>query len=426
MLDTLAVERLIQQQIAEQVSQQINKIVGSQEWMEAFEQRILEYVQSRVIAKFSNAEALPEIVETVKKSVAELLSHGQIPGIDQYVDSSVVRKTIDIAVEQWVDNSIDTLGTDAVWLEKIERQITQHATDNVIRQLGQVDVNSIIKQRIDENMIQWRQDLLTQFASTGIDDQATACQLTVMDESIIVENQLMAKDLNIVNVATINDLVVKGSVNIDNRSWDLLSDGISQKTLAKLNQEWQDTLTAQVVNKINDQGIKFESVKIGDDYLVDGTKLSFRITETNIQELGVLRKLETRGDSHLNNRTLSVLNKRIGINTETPEKALSVWDEEVSIVIGKHKLNMAYLGTNRDQGVSIGVNREPQIEIGVDGLTTVKRLQVGLHKIGHDTQVPGWSGVRGDLVFNTNPGPNRVFAWVCLGAHKWQALKSAE
>jgi hypothetical protein len=426
MLDTLAVERLIQQQIAEQVSQQINKIVGSQEWMEAFEQRILEYVQSRVIAKFSNAEALPEIVETVKKSVAELLSHGQIPGIDQYVDSSVVRKTIDIAVEQWVDNSIDTLGTDTVWLEKIERQITQHATDNVVRQLGQVDVNSIIKQRIDENMIQWRQDLLTQFASTGIDDQATACQLTVMDESIIVENQLMAKDLNIVNVATINDLVVKGSVNIDNRSWDLLSDGISQKTLAKLNQEWQDTLTAQVVNKINDQGIKFESVKIGDDYLVDGTKLSFRITESNIQELGVLRKLETRGDSHLNNRTLSVLNKRIGINTETPEKALSVWDEEVSIVIGKHKLNMAYLGTNRDQGVSIGVNREPQIEIGVDGLTTVKRLQVGLHKIGHDTQVPGWSGIRGDLVFNTNPGPNRVFAWVCLGAHKWQALKSAE
>jgi hypothetical protein len=426
MLDTLAVERLIQQQIAEQVSQQINKIVGSQEWMEAFEQRILEYVQSRVIAKFSNAEALPEIVETVKKSVAELLSHGQIPGIDQYVDSSVVRKTIDIAVEQWVDNSIDTLGTDTVWLEKIERQITQHATDNVVRQLGQVDVNSIIKQRIDENMVQWRQDLLTQFASTGIDDQATACQLTVMDETIIVENQLMAKDLNIVNVATINDLVVKGSVNIDNRSWDLLSDGISQKTLAKLNQEWQDTLTAQVANKIKDQGIKFESIKIGDDYLVDGTKLSFRITESNIQELGVLRKLETRGDSHLNNRTLSVLNKRIGINTETPEKALSVWDEEVSIVIGKHKLNMAYLGTNRDQGVSIGVNREPQIEIGVDGLTTVKRLQVGLHKIGHDTQVPGWSGVRGDLVFNTNPGTNRVFAWVCLGAHKWQALKSAE
>ena len=47
-------------------------------------------------------------------------------------------------------------------------------------------------------------------------------------------------------------------------------------------------------------------------------------------------------------------------------------------------------------------------------------------KISHDVQVPGWAGTRGDMVFNTNPGPDRVFAWVCLGAHKWQTLKSAE
>ena len=51
---------------------------------------------------------------------------------------------------------------------------------------------------------------------------------------------------------------------------------------------------------------------------------------------------------------------------------------------------------------------------------------MGLHKISHDTQVPGWSGTRGDMVFNASPGPDRVFAWVCLGAYKWQVLKSAE
>ena len=51
---------------------------------------------------------------------------------------------------------------------------------------------------------------------------------------------------------------------------------------------------------------------------------------------------------------------------------------------------------------------------------------LGLHRISHDSQVPGWSGTRGDLVFNTSPGADRVFAWVCLGAHRWQTLKSAE
>ena len=119
------------------------------------------------------------------------------------------------------------------------------------------------------------------------------------------------------------------------------------------------------------------------------------------------------------------MNRRLGINTETPEMALSVWDEEVSVIIGKHKAKQAYIGTSRDSGVAIGVNRVPHIEIDTDGLTTIKKLRVGLHKISHDSLVPGWAGTRGDLVFNTSPGPDKVFAWVCLGAHKWQTLKSA-
>jgi hypothetical protein len=142
--------------------------------------------------------------------------------------------------------------------------------------------------------------------------------------------------------------------------------------------------------------------------------------------VGTLKTLQVRGEAHINNNTVNVLNKRMGINTDAPEKALSVWDEEVSIVIGKHKVNQAYVGTNRDQGVVIGVNREPQIELNTGGVTTIKKLQIGLHKISHDTQVPGWAGTRGDLVLNSSPGPDRVFAWVCLGAHRWQVLKSAE
>jgi hypothetical protein len=101
-----------------------------------------------------------------------------------------------------------------------------------------------------------------------------------------------------------------------------------------------------------------------------------------------------------------------------------VWDEEVSIVIGKNKANQAYIGTNRDNGIAIGVNRIAQIEIDVAGMTTIKQLRVGSHRIGHSAEVPGWSGTRGDMIFNSNPGADQAFAWVCLGAYKWQALKS--
>ena len=59
MLDTAAIEQLVKQQITEQVTNQISIILGSDEWLTSFEQRIIEYVQARVMAKFANAEYLP-------------------------------------------------------------------------------------------------------------------------------------------------------------------------------------------------------------------------------------------------------------------------------------------------------------------------------------------------------------------------------
>ena len=426
MLDTAAIEQLVKQQITEQVTNQISIILGSDEWLTSFEQRIIEYVQARVMAKFANAEYLPEITDTVKSSVAELFKNGVVPGIDQYVDSATVKQTIDIAVEQLVDSSIEALGRDPVWLAKIEQQINQAVVDRVVRQFGRIDLNPIIKQRVDEHMTVFQQDILNNFASTGISDQAGSCQLTVTDDATVVNNELTARDLNISNAAVIKDLVVKGSINIDNSSWDLLAEGISKKTIDKLSDEWKTLLTAQVAEEIKSNGIDFDSVEINGETLVSGNTLAKSITDTSIKSLGVLTTLTVAGESVFNNQTLAVLNKRIGVNTVTPEMALSVWDEEVSIVIGKNKANEAYIGTNRAQGVAIGVNRQPQIELTADGLTRIRQLQVGLHRVSHATQVPGYSGTKGDIVFNSNPNESPIFAWVCIGGHRWKTLKSAE
>ena len=105
--------------------------------------------------------------------------------------------------------------------------------------------------------------------------------------------------------------------------------------------------------------------------------------------------------------------------------ALSVWDEEVSVNVGKFKENQAYVGTSRAQGLSLGVNRTAQIDIDVNGITTIKKLRVGQHSISHGTEVPGYLGTRGDIVFNASPKDDGVFAWVCLGEYRWKPLKSA-
>lgn len=425
MLDTTAIEQLVKQQITEQVTEQIAVVLGSEDWLASFEQRIIEFVQARVMAKFANAEYLPEIADTVKSSVTELFRRGVVPGIDQYVDTTTVRRTIDAAVEQMVDSSIEVLGTDPVWLAKIEQQINQAVVDRVIRQFGQIDLNPIIKERVDENMTVFQQDILSNFASTGINDRASSCQLTVTDDAVVINNELNTGDLNVSNAAVIKDLVVKGSINIDNPSWDLLADGISEKTINRLSDEWKTLLTTQVAEEIKSNGIDFDSIKINGEPLVTGNTLAKNITDTNIKSLGTLTTLTVAGESIFNNQTLSVLNKRIGVNTVSPEMALSVWDEEVSIVIGKNKANEAYIGTNRAQGIVIGVNRQPQIELTSDGLTRIKQLQVGLHRIAHAPQVPGYSGTKGDIVFNSNSDDSPIFAWVCIGGHRWKTLKSA-
>lgn len=341
------------------------------------------------------------------------------------LDPALVQQMVERAVEDNILGVIDTLTRDPVWLEKIERMINQAVVQRTVAKIASTDINTVIHQRVDENLVSVHEKFMKNFASNGIKDQATQLQLTVMDETVVVENQLVAKSLQIVGPTTVKDLTVTGSINTDNKSWHTLAEEIGRRTLDKIDQNWQDRLVDQVFEKIQDRGIDFDQVTVEGNPLIAGNNLNSFITQSNLQKLGHLQDLTVKGETHIYN-TVSVVNKRLGINTATPESALSVWDEEVAVIIGKHQAKQAYVGTSRDQGLVIGVNRVPQIEIDSTGLTRIKKLQIGLHKISHETQVPGWSGTRGDLVLNSNPGPDRVFAWVCLGAHKWQTLKSAE
>jgi hypothetical protein len=107
--------------------------------------------------------------------------------------------------------------------------------------------------------------------------------------------------------------------------------------------------------------------------------------------------------------------------------ALSIWDEEVSIVAGKFKNKTAYLGTSRKQSLALGINKNPAIEIDENGLTAIKELQIGIHRVSHGSEVPNYSGTKGDVVFNAVPTvENPIFAWQCLGGFKWKIIKAVQ
>ena len=355
-----------------------------------------------------------------------MFATGQIPGVDQYIDSANIQQTIDQAVQDNIVTAIKDLGRDPVWVEKIERLVNQSMVQRVVAGLSAIDVAGLICQRVDENMSELDSKVAKRLQTPGIQDHAQQSELTVMDENVVVENCLTANRIDIVGSAKINELTVTGSINTDNRSWQTLSDAISEKTLERLTTEWKYSLIADVENKIRERGIDFMQVQIDGVRVVEGDTLSRKITNSNLQKVGALKDLMVAGEAHIYN-TVSVLNKRLGVNTQEPEMALSVWDEEVSILAGKFKDKAAYIGTGRAQNLVLGVNRTPAIEIDIDGVTAIKKLRIGVHRISHGTEIPNYSGTKGDVVFNANPSiNNNVFAWQCLGGFKWKIIRSVE
>jgi hypothetical protein len=426
MLDPKVVTKLVEDQIARSVNDQVLEVFATDEWLKPIEAKIIDYTQQRILGKFANSSALPEIVEAVKTSVAELFASGQIPGVGQYINDATIKQTIDQAVQDNIVTAIKDLGRDPAWLEKIEGLINQSMVQRVVAGLSTIDVNGLIRQRVDENMTELDSRVAERLQTPGIQDHARRPELTVLDENVVVENCLTANRIEVVTSAKIKELTVTGSINTDNRAWQTLSEAISEKTLNRLTTEWRESLINDVEDKIRERGIDFTQVQIDGVNVISGDTLSRKITNSSLQRVGALRDLTVAGEAHIYN-TVSVLNKRLGVNTQEPEMALSVWDEEVSILAGKFKDRAAYIGTGRLQNLVLGVNRTPAVEIDVDGITAIKKLRVGVHRISHGTEVPNYAGTKGDVVFNANPGINdNVFAWQCLGGFKWKIIRSVE
>ena len=430
MLENIAVQQLIETQIKSAVDQYVQYILADTDWAQEIETRIMKYVQDRILGKFANISTMPDLVETVKSSVQTLMTQGHVPGIQNYVDDAVITATVDRSVETFVTQTIDQLSVDPDWVTKIETLINQTYVRKLAERLHDIDITAMIGQHIDHGIDRWQDRLVQDFKTRGISDQATATELTVMDGTVVVESELVAtaatveKDITVKGTAILNNLSVRGAINTDNRSWQRLADDISSKTLAQISEQWRTDMTNQVLTLAKEQGIEFAQVLIQGSPIVDGNALNAAITHSNIQKLGTLQSLSVTGPVNLNN-AVNVVGRRLGINTEQPEMALSIWDEEVGVIAGKFSKQTAFVGTSRATALNIGVNRTPSIEIDTDGLTTVKNLRVGRHIYTHAATMPGYSGTRGDIVFNSDPKPSEPFAWQCLGAFRWVSLRSA-
>lgn len=250
--------------------------------------------------------------------------------------------------------------------------------------------------------------IIKKFASTGIDDRASQCQLTILDTHVVVEKPILTTGIQ-----------VKGTVKVEE---NLNVDGVLSP--AEFNEKstgYQQLIKASkdaMYDDFKERGAIAPSLRWNDTDLINDKELAATILSSNLRKVGTLEELQTRGETLLDN-TLYVNNKRVGVNTLEPSYALTVWDGEVEVAINKINQGRAFVGTHRPTAVTLGANGKDNISLEPDGSVTINDLRLGALPISTASNQPSWSGIAGEIVFNDSPKIGVPIGWVCLEGHRW-------
>jgi len=415
MLKEDAIEKLVKTEVKRQVELQVSQAISSPDWVTELEEKIVDFVQKRITARFSNIQTVPDLVDTVKTSVQDLFEQGFVPNIENMVDSTLLTQVVDQAVENLVSGSVESLLSNQTWVEKIQKQISRETTERLSRAFKDIDIKHKIRDVLVENRELLAGDLNR--------------ELEFADGIVAVKGHLNSDTIGSTGGADIGgdstihgslvvdrDLVIKGRIATDNRAFRELGTSIKEQALDELKSGFVESVSDTLKADIS-KGITIDNVEVNGAPLVNGNSLGLGIKHSGLESVGTLNDLSV-------GTVLSAKNTRVGINTSSPTAALSIWDNEITVDIGKRSLNTAQVGTTKAQDLVLVTNNKEQVKIDKDGTTWINKLILGRNRISHGTETPGYSGAKGDLVFNTAYVPGGTFAWLCLGAFRWHELKS--
>jgi hypothetical protein len=333
--------------------------------------------------------------------------------IDTHQIEEQLRNSVGQNVEQIKRELVDRIH--AIIRDELEKydlaQIVQVNVENYIRRAnfptGSIPATSIdfTGYRLSGDSIEG--GIITKFSSLGIDDRATACQLTILDNAVVIEQKIVTTGLDVrgavqADTVTVGDLKITGSINPDS------------PVLKQISEQAQ----ASVFTQIRNTGLETPQIVWDQKVLLNEQTLGSSVLTSSLRKTGTLENLQTKGETLLDN-TVYVRNRRVGINTLEPAYALTVWDDETETVIMKQSKNRSFLGSQRPHAVTLGAGGRDNISLEPDGSVTINDLRLGALPLGTASSSPNWSGRTGEIVFNDSPQIGQPIGWVCLQGHRW-------
>ena len=339
-----------------------------------------------------------DITELVEQTVQERFESGNF---QQYISDTIKQHVNSVNISDTAVARLEQKGQ-AVLQQHMPRvvQLVQDRVDTVLGQTVDQKLKnfafperSIDPKLIDTTKLKLTRDNIVDFGTTaGVEDLATNVQLTIMDGTVVVEDTLISRTMQT------DTLIAK----------DIARD---QPWLQELKQEILDSVPVAPTPKDWSWEIAQTEAKI----------------DVAIKRQGQLKELEVTGEASLSDVLYTTPgNRRVGINTMEPSDALTVWDNETEIVIGKHKAQEGYIGTRRRQDLNIGANNKVGITVRSDGSVIVDKLVLCDKTISTSNSIPGTAAKRGDIVLNTQPEVGKYIGWVCLDGIRWAGFGKVE
>jgi len=391
------------QQVQEQIGSVVTAAVSTQINNLLSPERVNAVINTRVVENLHNYRPDTTHIEQQLERVGE-----------QVADS--LHQRANSLVEQTVNARVNEIDFSAMILNQLSQKLDPSHNKYPFMERS-IDISAVDTDRLVVTGDQVVGGVIRQFASTGIDDKSTMCQVTVMDQGTVFENTLYAPRIEIKGGAVIDgDLEIQGRI-VDNAAYQQLVNAAAASAKETIESTVLDQHQDRIFERIHNEGIDLSKVSLDGRLIVDGQKL-LNVFYSQLQTVGTLHDLQTDGETLLS-QSLYVGNRRVGVNTMNPTVALDIWDDEVEIRIGKQQQGVARIATAKDHTLIIGSNDQDNITVTPDGAITVKQIRIGNVLFSSSPNPPQYTAQRGTIVFNEQPNLGGPIGWVSLGDARW-------
>ena len=384
------------------------------------EKQIAQQIEQTIKGYLDSEELRLKILEQVDNSIGQIIEN-----VANRVYAEVVSKT---QIADHIKTIVKLESAAAIQKESqdlVRAELTNTPVKQVIENAIKHDVNLAIKsfnfpeKSIDTESINWtkgslngsyiRGGIIQNFSSTGIEDKSTNVQLTILEDHVVAEGQFTAMNITAADTLTAQNLVLTGSLEIGT---EIIDHGPFSQMIQ------------MHAGMVTDEKLEPYTALLKDGTsLLNENNLAPSVTNSNLRKVGNLLELTVSGDAKFSETMFVSSNNKVGINTEEPRGALTVWDDDAEFSLLRSKRRTIFAGSTRDCDLEIGVNSQANLVIKENQIEMNTPIKVMGVKFSVANNVPEHHGEPNEIVMNNSARDGQPLFYICMGGNKWQALK---